>query len=232
MLMIFIPIFLIAQTDKVKISGEYSYTYGDSESLTEAKEICYTMALRNAIESHQTFITSTATVKDYKMIKDLVKTLSLGHVEDIEVVKESIEDRTIYYKVEGYVNPVEVQNVLSREIKKAKKQPEFESIIENEHIKILSVKEGTEGNYRKLWVVYQQKKTGGYWRKGRYYGVVNEGEHLSDGFSTILITYFDRDGNPIESERVYTKKGLLPGEIRRPWVRPPNDAKSYDIQIK
>ncbi len=48
MLMVFfIPIFLIAQTEKVKISGEYSYTYGDREILTEAKEICYTMALRH-----------------------------------------------------------------------------------------------------------------------------------------------------------------------------------------
>ena len=159
MLMIFfVPIFLIAQTNKVKISGEYSYTYGDNESLTEAKEICYTMALRNAIESHQTFITSTATVKDYKMIKDLVRTLSMGHIEDVEVVEESIEDRTIYYKVEGYVNPVEVRNVLSREIKKGKKEPEYDAIVENDYIKILSVKEKPSENLRYLAVVYQQKK--------------------------------------------------------------------------
>lgn len=52
-----------AQNERIKITGEFNYNYGDNESLIEAKHICYTMALRNAIETYQVFITST--IKDY-----------------------------------------------------------------------------------------------------------------------------------------------------------------------
>ena len=35
---------------RIQIMGEYTYIYGDNMDLFEAKEICYTLALRNAIE--------------------------------------------------------------------------------------------------------------------------------------------------------------------------------------
>jgi hypothetical protein len=88
---------VLSQSERVAITGEYKYTYGDNESLIEAKEICYSMALRNAVETYQVFITSTATVKNYKMIQDLVRTISFGHVQDVKVVKESVKGREIYY---------------------------------------------------------------------------------------------------------------------------------------
>ena len=55
-LLLLIPIICLAQSDRIKVTGEYSYTYGDNESLLEAKNLCYTMAIRNAIESLTVFI--------------------------------------------------------------------------------------------------------------------------------------------------------------------------------
>jgi hypothetical protein len=50
-----------------RITGSYCYTHGDMESLMVAKEISYAMALRKAIETYRTFISSTAVVKDFKL---------------------------------------------------------------------------------------------------------------------------------------------------------------------
>ena len=47
-----------SQSEKVKVTGDYSYVYGDSETLLEAKNICYSMAVREAIESNSIFISS------------------------------------------------------------------------------------------------------------------------------------------------------------------------------
>ena len=48
--------YLFSQVERVKVQGDYSYTFGDSETLLEAKNICYSMAIREAIESHSIYI--------------------------------------------------------------------------------------------------------------------------------------------------------------------------------
>ncbi|MEK6589192.1 MAG: hypothetical protein AABZ11_00790, partial [Nitrospinota bacterium] len=85
----------LAMAERIKITGEYSYTYGDNESLVEAKNICYSMAVRNAIESYKTFIVATSTVNDYKLIKDLIQIISSGYVEDFKIAEETIKGRNI-----------------------------------------------------------------------------------------------------------------------------------------
>lgn len=102
---------------RIQIMGEYTYIYGDNMDLFEAKEICYTLALRNAIENSDVFITSTTSIKDDKMIQALVRAISFGHVQDISVVEEKIDGREIFYKLTGYINPVEIQNVLRGDTK-------------------------------------------------------------------------------------------------------------------
>ena len=56
LLLLLIFISSAESAEKTKISGEYSYTYGDNESIVEAKNICYSMAVRNAIESYKSFL--------------------------------------------------------------------------------------------------------------------------------------------------------------------------------
>ena len=227
-LIIFLLLYLgsaFAQSEKVKIAGEYSYTYGDNESLIEAKEICYTMALRNAIETYQVFITSTATVKDYKMIKDLVKTISFGHVQDVKVIEEKISGRNINYKIEGYINPIEIKNVLSREINKAKKR-DTEGVMENEYIIVLSVKEDLRNNKLKgIRIFYKQKKVGGLFP---YYP-----KNLSkyEKYSVIAIDWFDANGDPINTDLIHTKEGLFVNMYHNIYCESQYEAKSYQLKI-
>ena len=56
------------------IKGSYCYTYGDNESLREARDITRTLAIRNAIESFGVYVVSTMTVKDFVLTDDLVNT--------------------------------------------------------------------------------------------------------------------------------------------------------------
>ena len=44
-----------AEDAEEKIKGHYCYTYGDNESLVEAREFARTMATKNAIESYNIF---------------------------------------------------------------------------------------------------------------------------------------------------------------------------------
>ena len=67
---LFLIIFTVSNcyADEI-IKGHYCYTYGDNESLKEAKEITRTLAIRNAIESYRVFITSASTVNNFQLTK-------------------------------------------------------------------------------------------------------------------------------------------------------------------
>lgn len=196
-------------TEKIKIIGEYSYTYGDSESLVEAKSICYSMAVRNAIESYKTFVTATSTVKDYQLIKDLIQTISSGYVEDLKTVKETVKGRTVYAEVEGYIVPGVVDKVLKREVSRIQgKEPE--GIANNGYIKILKIR-AVKKRILRIIVTYKivQKITQ----------------------SVILIDYYDSNGNPIDGAKKYSEGGLMVGEIRTVSFDPPFSAQSYRVWL-
>lgn len=120
LLLLLIFVSSVESAEKTKITGEYSYTYGDNESIMEAKNICYSMAVRNAIESYKTFVVATSTVQDYKLIKDLIQTISSGYVEDLKTVEQTVNGWTVYTKVEGYIVPAVIDNVLKREVERYK----------------------------------------------------------------------------------------------------------------
>lgn len=115
-ILILLPILVFAQSSRIKLTGEYTYTYGDNESLLEAKSLCYTMAIRNAIESLTVFVQSTSTVNNYQLKNDLIQTIASGYIDNLNVDAETINGRRIYYKISGYVNPAAVKQVIQREV--------------------------------------------------------------------------------------------------------------------
>ena len=84
-----------AYADRAKILGEYCYQYGDNESLVAAKEISYALALRRAIESYKTFVSSTSVVEDFQLKKDIVEAIASGYVDDIKIVNQDVQGRTV-----------------------------------------------------------------------------------------------------------------------------------------
>jgi len=133
---------ICAQSSRVKVFGDYSYVYGDSETLLEAKNICYSMAIREAIESNSIFISSTSFVT-HSQLNDLIQTISSGYLQELKIVEEKIEGRNVYYKVEAYVEPDVIKASIGR----------------NDIIKVLSVKKQfrSDGD-QVVSVVYKQVK--------------------------------------------------------------------------
>jgi len=103
------------------ISGEYCYTYGDNESLVEAKKKARELAIRDAIESNEIYLESIKVLKNLLLEVDVVKTISSGVIKAIKVVNKSIEGKTICYKIKAKINPQDVERIIKEKLKRYNK---------------------------------------------------------------------------------------------------------------
>lgn len=228
--------FRIIATDRVLLEGEYSYTYGDNETVVEAKNISFKMALRNAIESYKIFILSTSTVKNFRLINDLIQVISSGYLEDIQIISQKIEGRSVTTKVQAYVVPKDIQNIIENKVKSTVEKG-VTTIDSNECIEVLSVIKGD---------IFDQLKLDADESSNRNPFVFNDGEarrvkviikslcvinHSTDNpLHHIGINLFDKMGNPIAG---YSKppnaKKMIPGQIGTVLFNLPENAKSYEV---
>jgi len=210
----FIFIAFSAHAERAQIVGDYCYQYGDSETLVAAKEISYAMALRKAIETYGTFVTSTSVVKDYQLRKDLVETIASGYIENIKITKQNITGRTVCTELVGYVNSTAVKTIISKKIKKHYNRDDksFGGIVSNRYIKILNYKK--EG---KNLVLLTQVKSN---------------EHV---ITDIIIDCFDNDGNPVPGRSLSIllgDPGYYVGLVQRRLISLPKDAASFEIRLR
>ena len=108
------------------IKGTYSYTYGDSESLVEARQSCKDLALREAIESYYIFVESSTTVEDSQLKEDIIESLSAGYLKNITVVEQTEEGRTITIIIEATVVPEDVKQLVEELVMSRKDETESE----------------------------------------------------------------------------------------------------------
>jgi len=99
------------------IRGTYSYTYGDSESLVEARQTCKDLALRDGIESYYIFVESSTEVENYQLKEDIIETLSAGYIKNLQVVEQTEEGRTITTSIQAEVDPEEVKSLVEEIVK-------------------------------------------------------------------------------------------------------------------
>ncbi|HQO24016.1 MAG TPA: hypothetical protein PLM72_13120 [Spirochaetota bacterium] len=88
------------------IYGEYTYTYGDDETLTTAKQKCQTLAKRDAVEKFATYITSETVIRNYQTKSDEIIANTEAMITDVKTVEERIDksNTTIFYKVSAEVD--------------------------------------------------------------------------------------------------------------------------------
>jgi hypothetical protein len=98
------------------IRGTYSYTYGDGESLVEARQACRDLALKDAIESYYLYVESSSTVENNTLKDDIVKSLAAGHLKNIRTIDQKEEGRTVTLTVEADVDPADVRAVVEKKI--------------------------------------------------------------------------------------------------------------------
>lgn len=177
---VFIPNHAPAET----VQGHYCYTYGDKESLMEAKALTRTLAIRNAIESYRAHLTSTTNVKDFVLTNDIIQMISSGYMKNIEVIEHKEEGRTICEMIQANVSPEVIENVIKREVGRRTKKIEERGIDNNGYLKILSSYRNYSQYAHSVDVIVRALK------------------HINDGSysSTVFIECFDSNGNPIKGK--------------------------------
>lgn len=113
--------FIFAQD---KIQGSYTYTYGDKESLVEARQTCKDLAVRDAIESYYVFIQSSTGVENFQTKEDIIQSIAAGYLKDLNIVEQKEEGRTITMVVEATVMPDEVERLVQELANRDKSQNE------------------------------------------------------------------------------------------------------------
>jgi len=115
----------------------YCYTYGDNESLTDAKKTAKSLAIREAIESNAIYLESKKMLTNALLTKDVVETISAGIIESVEIVNESINDKKICYKIKAQINPQDVEKIINEKVKRYKNSTEKQDKITKEHQPII-----------------------------------------------------------------------------------------------
>lgn len=173
------------------IQGEYCFTYGDKESLMEAKQLTRTLAIRNAIESYRVYVNSTTNVNNFTLTNDLIQTISSGYMKDIKVVSQSVEGRTVCEKIQATVSPRAIEEAIKREVQKRSVMIEDQGIDNNGWLKILNVRPIIKTDlynrqYIQIEVIVKALQTLGY----------SSGEA-----ENVFIEYYDKDGNIIGGDK-------------------------------
>ena len=211
---------------RVTIDGEAEYKFSDNETLIEAKSLCYNMALRNAVESYQIFVSSMTDVQNFQLRNDIIQTLSTGYLEDLTVVDERIDknNNIIYYKLKAYIKPEPFKKALKQEVKRRSNFAKPAAVNKGKYLSIINISERNGI----INVVY--KKNFGDNKIGN-----DDCDYISSGgsscYSYIMIDYYDEDSIPMNGDRRSTPKGLVAGEIRKVSFGKENGVKSYRVWV-
>lgn len=118
---LFLLLVAVAHADDT-IRGKYCYTYGDSESLKEAREIAKQLAIRNALESYRTFVTATSVVKNFQLTNDLVQTISSGYLKNLRSVKHTEKGHEVCDVIVAQISPEAVDSFMRSQLDELSKQ--------------------------------------------------------------------------------------------------------------
>ena len=97
-----------------RVEGKGCFVYGDHDTPASAKEMALTLARRDAIESHKTFIRSKSSIENLTLKQDLIKTLAAGHLYNTKILDIVEDGREICIRIEAWVNPTEINDLLEK----------------------------------------------------------------------------------------------------------------------
>jgi len=96
-----------------RVEGKGCFEYGDNDTPASAKEKALTLARRNAIESHKTFISSKSSIENMALKQDIIDTLAAGHLYKTKILDMAEDGREICIRIEAWVDPVEIDDILA-----------------------------------------------------------------------------------------------------------------------
>ncbi|MBN2029175.1 hypothetical protein JW824_02925 [bacterium] len=142
------------------IRGTYSYTYGDSESLVEARETCRDLALREAIESYSVYVESSTEVENFQVSEDIIQTLAAGYLKDVKIVEQAEEGRTITITVEATVQSDEVEALIAERSMAEEEVDSLDEADDDPESRLFSLLSEYEKRMKSVEETFEQKKYG------------------------------------------------------------------------
>ncbi len=111
------------------VVGEFSYTYGDNETLTQAKEVCRKNAVRRAAEAAMVYISSKTRVNAGVLQSSDIFSLSEGCLTDLQTLQEAVNGREVYCRVQANVDVSSFEKRLEEVIEGYRIEPEKKVMI-------------------------------------------------------------------------------------------------------
>lgn len=205
---------------RVEIVGEYRYAAGASESLTDAKLLACREAWRLAVVTSPLYREQTAPVIDSPLLRQLADTLASQHVQDPQIIEQTVRGRTLSCKVKGFLPAEETVQIIHTQLT-AGPTP-AEGIDQNRVLRILTVKEEPGGA---IAIQYQALKRLD-WLGTHYQGGLRES-------ADIMMDFYDEQGLLLKTERHQARRTaagddvMSPGAIAVLKVTKPAGAKTY-----
>jgi len=188
-----------AQSTSTEISGDYRYTFHESEAIGDAKEYACREALRLAVSTFPAVREYTTSPVDAVFSRDLVLLLATRHVTDVQIVEQTQKGRTIYCKVRGTLQPDTVAQVVRAQLKIT--GPEAGGLDRNRVLQIVDIEE-REGT---VVVTYKALRRLD-WASTAYNGTLQ-------GLADVMVDFFDSEGILIRTHRHPARKTLAGDDV-------------------
>jgi len=212
-----------AQSASTEVSGDYRYTFHESEAIGDAKGHACQEALRLAVSTFPAVREHTISPVDAAFSKDLVLLLATQHVTDVQILEQTQKGRTIYCKVRGTLQPDTVAQVVRAQLKMP--GPEAGGLDRNRVLQIIDIEE-REGT---VVVTYKALRRLD-WGSTAYDGTLQ-------GLADVMVDFFDSEGTLIRTHRHPARKTLAgddvmyPGQVSVFKVPRPLQTKTYRVWL-
>lgn len=191
-----------AQSASTEISGDYRYTFHESEATSDVKEHACREALRLAVSTFPSVREHTISPVDAAFSRDLILLLATQHVTDVQILEQTQKGKTIYCKVRGTLQPDTVAQVVRAQLKIT--GPEAGGLDRNRVLQIMDIEE-QEGT---VVVTYKALRRLD-WGSTAYDGTLQ-------GLADVIVDFFDSEGVLIGTHRHAARKTLAGDDVMYP----------------
>lgn len=209
---------------RLEIIGDYRYKAQASEQLADAKDLACREALHQAVVNSALYREQTAAIVDSALLREVANTLATRHAQDPQILEQSEQGRTMFCRVKAFLPAEESVRAIQTQVGGG--GPSAEGLDQNRVLKLLSVKEDSEGM---LSIQYQALKRLD-WVTTHYQGGLRDAAH-------IMVDFYDAQGLLLYSQRFEawrTASGediMSPGSVGILQVPKPASAKTYRVWL-
>ncbi len=109
----------LKSTSAETIKGSACYHFSDNETINQARNSAFTLAIADAIVRYRVFVESTNTVVNRMLNEDLNTRLTTGLLKNSQIVSKTddLQNRDLCMKIMAQVNPNEIKKRIDAKVK-------------------------------------------------------------------------------------------------------------------